>query len=71
MAYVMDHDPQDDPLEFLWSEPEDDDEDNDQYDDETDGSETASANGIFDSATEISGADVTENDWSEIDRESD
>ncbi|CAO3689941.1 unnamed protein product [Umbelopsis ramanniana] len=71
MAYVMDHDPQDDPLEFLWSDPEDDDEDNDQYDDETDGSETASANGIFDSATEISGADVTENDWSEIDRESD
>lgn len=71
LTFVLDHDPQDDPLDFLWSEPEDDDEDNDQYDDETDGSQTPSANGIFDSATEISGADVTENDWSEIDRESD
>ncbi|KAI8584746.1 hypothetical protein K450DRAFT_217823 [Umbelopsis ramanniana AG] len=63
--------PQDDPVDFLWSDPEDDEnEDNDQYD-ETDGSETTSVDGIFDSATEISGADVTENDWSEIDRESD
>jgi hypothetical protein len=67
----MNYVPEDDPVEFLWSDPEDD-EDNDQYD-ETDGSETASVDGIFDSATEISGADVTENDWSELemDRESD
>ncbi|KAG2186839.1 hypothetical protein INT44_003065 [Umbelopsis vinacea] len=68
---IMTYMPQDDPVDFLWSDPEDDDnEDNEQYD-ETDESDTETVDGIFDSATEISGADVTENDWSEIDRESD
>ncbi|KAH8553508.1 hypothetical protein BGW37DRAFT_485955 [Umbelopsis sp. PMI_123] len=57
----------DESLEFLWDPEEEDDDD--QFD-ETDDSDTASVDGIFDSATEISGADVTENDWSEIDRAS-
>ncbi|KAG2172278.1 hypothetical protein INT43_004819 [Umbelopsis isabellina] len=52
-----------DTLDFLWDDPEEEDS---IYDDESDDSDTERGIGIFDSATEISGADVTESDWSEI-----
>ncbi|CAM0140572.1 unnamed protein product [Umbelopsis sp. WA50703] len=57
------HLPEADTLDFIWNDPEEEDS---IYDDESDESDLEQGNGIFDSATEISGADVTESDWSEI-----
>ncbi|KAJ2962493.1 hypothetical protein NQZ79_g2319 [Umbelopsis isabellina] len=52
-----------DTLDFIWSDPEEEDI---IYDGESEDSDIEPDTGIFDSATEISGADVTESDWSEI-----
>lgn len=63
MELAVTHLAETDTLDFLWDDPEDDDS---IYDDEFEDSDTERDVGIFDSATEISGADVTESDWSEI-----
>jgi hypothetical protein len=54
----------DDTLDSIWSYSEDENQFDESDDDE-------SQEGIFESATEISGADVTESDWSEVNRDSD
>ncbi|GAB5585367.1 hypothetical protein Unana1_00267 [Umbelopsis nana] len=52
-----------DNLDSIWS----DDEEQDQFDTESESDDTADERHLFDSATEVSAADVTDSDWSMAD----
>ncbi|KAG2172279.1 hypothetical protein INT43_004820 [Umbelopsis isabellina] len=64
IEHLVTYTSQDDTLDFLWS----DEEEGDAFDkEESEDEEFHHSNEIFGSATEISGAEVTDSDWSVLD----